>query len=63
MDRAGRDSRSAGLAFLGARVELTPSTGRIEGVMRDLAPDGALVLELADGALHHVRAGEISILG
>jgi BirA family biotin operon repressor/biotin-[acetyl-CoA-carboxylase] ligase len=50
-------------AFLGARVELTPSTGRIEGVMRDLAPDGALVLELAGGALHHVRAGEISILG
>ena len=49
-------------AFLGARVELTPATGRIEGVMRDLAPDGALVLELADGALHHVRAGEISIL-
>ena len=50
-------------AFMGERVELRPSTGRIEGVMRDLAPDGALVLELADGALHHVRAGEISILG
>ena len=50
-------------AFMGKRIALTPSTGRIEGVMRDLAPDGALVLELADGALHYVRAGEISILG
>ena len=53
----------ANAAFMGERVELTPSTGRIVGMMRDLAPDGALVLELADGALHHVRAGEISILG
>lgn len=49
-------------AFMGAEVALSPATGRIEGVMRDLAPDGALVIELAGGALHHVRAGEISIL-
>ncbi|MDZ4762022.1 MAG: biotin--[acetyl-CoA-carboxylase] ligase [Alphaproteobacteria bacterium] len=50
-------------ASIGARVALTPSTGRVEGVMRNLGHDGALVLELDSGGLHHVRAGEISILG
>ena len=50
-------------AHLGREVEISPPTGRIKGVMRDLAPDGALVLELQGGELHHVRAGEISLLG
>lgn len=50
-------------AHLGRIIEVSPATGRIQGVMRDLAPDGALVLELPGGALHHVRAGEISLLG
>ncbi|MBI1359636.1 MAG: biotin--[acetyl-CoA-carboxylase] ligase [Alphaproteobacteria bacterium] len=49
-------------AHIGRRVELTPATGRIEGIVRDLAADGALVLELPDGSLHNVRAGEISVL-
>jgi BirA family transcriptional regulator, biotin operon repressor / biotin---[acetyl-CoA-carboxylase] ligase len=50
-------------AHMGKRVELTPSTGRITGAMRGLDHDGALIIELEDGGLHHVRAGEISILG
>jgi BirA family biotin operon repressor/biotin-[acetyl-CoA-carboxylase] ligase len=50
-------------AHLGQRIEVNPVTGRIEGVMEGLADDGALILRLDSGALHHVRAGEISILG
>lgn len=53
----------ANAAHLGSRVELTPATGRMEGVMTGLGPDGALVLRLADGTESHVRAGEISLLG
>lgn len=34
----------------------------VEGVMTGLAPDGALILKLADGSESHVRAGEISLL-
>jgi BirA family biotin operon repressor/biotin-[acetyl-CoA-carboxylase] ligase len=50
-------------AHLGKRVELTPAAGRISGVVRGMDLDGALILELDDGAMHHVRAGEISLLG
>lgn len=50
-------------AYLGAKVELTPASGRVEGVMTGLAEDGALVVKLADGTETHVRAGEISVLG
>jgi BirA family biotin operon repressor/biotin-[acetyl-CoA-carboxylase] ligase len=50
-------------AHLGKRVELTPASGRVEGVLRGLADDGALIIELDGGALTHVRAGEISLLG
>lgn len=53
----------ANAAHLGSRVELTPASGRIEGVMVGLAPDGALILKRADGPETHVRAGEISLLG
>lgn len=50
-------------AHLGQRVELTPISGRMEGVMTGLGADGALILRLADGSENHVRAGEISLLG
>lgn len=53
----------ANAAHLGARVELAPASGRIEGVMTGLAEDGALIVRLADGSETHVRAGEISVLG
>jgi BirA family biotin operon repressor/biotin-[acetyl-CoA-carboxylase] ligase len=53
----------ANAAYLGARVELTPVSGRIEGVMTGLADDGALILQLPDGSETHIRAGEISVLG
>lgn len=50
-------------AHLGKRVETNPAGGKISGVMRGMNADGALILELDSGALHHVRAGEISLLG
>ena len=58
-----RDAWLANAAFMGGKVELTPASGRIEGVMTGLAEDGALILKLADGSETHVRAGEISVLG
>jgi BirA family biotin operon repressor/biotin-[acetyl-CoA-carboxylase] ligase len=45
-------------AFLDKPVEVNGTTG----VMTGLAPDGALLLRLADGSESHVRAGEISLL-
>ena len=50
-------------AYLGERVTVPQGADRVEGVMKDLDGDGALVIELADGALSHVRAGEISVSG
>jgi BirA family biotin operon repressor/biotin-[acetyl-CoA-carboxylase] ligase len=50
-------------AYLGERVSIPQGAVRVDGVMKGLDDDGALVIELADGALAHVRAGEISILG
>jgi len=50
-------------AHMGQRVELTPPTGRITGIMRGLDHDGALIIALDDGGLYNVRAGEISLLG
>ena len=49
-------------AFLGERVSVPQGGDLIEGVMKDLDDDGALVIELADRTLAHVRAGEISIM-
>jgi BirA family transcriptional regulator, biotin operon repressor / biotin---[acetyl-CoA-carboxylase] ligase len=50
-------------AYLGERVSVPQGADRVEGMMKDLDDDGALVVELADGSLTHVRAGEISVLG
>ena len=50
-------------APVGSKVVVTPPSGRLEGKMVGLGDDGALVLELGDGRLHHVRAGEVSVLG
>ncbi len=58
-----RDAWLAHAAFLGAKVELMPASGRLEGIMTGLAEDGALIVKLPDGAETHVRAGEISVLG
>jgi biotin-(acetyl-CoA carboxylase) ligase len=44
-------------------VAANPPSGRLEGKMAGLGDDGALILELQDGRLHHVRAGEVSVLG
>jgi BirA family transcriptional regulator, biotin operon repressor / biotin---[acetyl-CoA-carboxylase] ligase len=58
-----REAWLARAAHLGRRVELTPASGRIEGVMKGLGDDGALIIELDGGEQTHVRAGEISLLG
>lgn len=58
-----RDDWLAQAAHLGGRVELNLSSGPLQGVMRGLGEDGALIIELDGGGLHHVRAGEISLLG
>jgi BirA family biotin operon repressor/biotin-[acetyl-CoA-carboxylase] ligase len=50
-------------AYLGERVSIPHGPDRVEGVMKDLDQDGALVVERADGSLAHVRAGEISVSG
>jgi BirA family biotin operon repressor/biotin-[acetyl-CoA-carboxylase] ligase len=57
-----RDAWLARAAHLGRQVEVTPPTGRLAGVMRGIDPDGSLIMELANGDYHHVRAGEVSIL-
>ena len=45
-------------AYLGAPIEVNGVAGEMTG----LAEDGALMLRLADGAVTHIRAGEISLL-
>ncbi len=50
-------------AYMDKRVELNAPSRRIEGTMKGLADDGALIIELDGGGLTHVRAGEISLLG
>ncbi len=49
-------------AHLGRQVEVSPPSGRVEGVMRGIGADGSLIMELANGDYHHVRAGEVSVL-
>ena len=44
---------------LGRRVVARLPNESIEGVARDLAPDGALVLELADGGRRLIAAGDV----
>ena len=58
-----RDNWLAKAAHLGKRVQLQGPSGRLEGVMKGLGDDGALIIELDGGAVAHVRAGEISLLG
>jgi len=50
-------------APIGSRVVVNPPSGRLEGRMAGLGDDGALIFEMEDGRLHHVRAGEVSVLG
>lgn len=57
-----REDWLAKAAYLGERVSIPHGAGRIEGVMRGLSDEGALVAEMDDGSLTHVRAGEISVL-
>jgi len=58
-----RDDWLAKAAHLGKRVQLQATSGRLEGVMKGLSDDGALIVELDSGSVTHIRAGEISLLG
>lgn len=49
-------------AHLGKPVSVNLPGGPVSGMMQELASDGALVIATEDGRLHHVRAGEISLL-
>jgi BirA family biotin operon repressor/biotin-[acetyl-CoA-carboxylase] ligase len=57
-----RDAWLARAAHLGRLVEASPPAGRLAGVMRGIDTDGSLIMELANGDYHHVRAGEVSVL-
>ncbi len=46
---------------LGLPVQVTTGTGVMSGTAEDAAPDGALLLRLANGELHRVLAGDIHI--
>jgi len=50
-------------AHIGSLVVVNPPSGRLAGTMAGLGDDGALFFEMEDGRLHHVRAGEVSVLG
>lgn len=52
-----RENWLASAAYLDAAIEVNG----VRGVMTGLADDGALMLRLDDGAISHVRAGEISL--
>jgi BirA family biotin operon repressor/biotin-[acetyl-CoA-carboxylase] ligase len=51
------------LATLGQEVTILGPDGERRGRARDVAPDGALLLERADGALERLVSGEVSVRG
>ena len=59
---ATRSAWIARAAYLGREVVRNTESGILRGVMQGIAEDGALILELPDGRVHHVRAGEVSVL-
>ncbi|HOG47130.1 MAG TPA: biotin--[acetyl-CoA-carboxylase] ligase [Anaerolineae bacterium] len=50
------------LATLGQMVRVTTHQGVIEGLARSADPDGALVLELADGTTQRILVGDVERL-
>lgn len=47
------------LAFRGEPVSMHEQGEPVSGILRDIRDDGALLIELADGSLHAVIAGEL----
>jgi len=48
---------------LGQPVQVQTQAGPVTGTARDLAPDGALLIETSAGALHRVTAGDVQLVG
>jgi len=64
--RAGTDPRaewSARLATLGQVVQAATPEGTITGVAEAVDEDGALLLRIADGAVHRLLAADVTLLG
>jgi len=62
--RAGESPRAewaARLATLGQRVDVVTSGGRLTGVAESVDEDGALLLRTADGKLHRLLAGDVTL--
>jgi BirA family biotin operon repressor/biotin-[acetyl-CoA-carboxylase] ligase len=49
----------AALATLGRRVRVETAGGALVGTARDVADDGALLVEAEDGAVHTLHAGDV----
>lgn len=49
------------LVTLGRRVEVTGGGGRIAGLAEGVDEDGALLLRTADGTLHRLLAGDVTL--
>jgi BirA family biotin operon repressor/biotin-[acetyl-CoA-carboxylase] ligase len=49
----------AALATLGRRVRVETARGALVGTARDVAADGALVVEADEGAVHTLHAGDV----
>lgn len=49
-------------AMLGRPIRVAEPDGTVEGVAEDLADDGALLVRRADGRLHRVVAGDVTVL-
>ena len=47
---------------LGARVRVNVNGHPREGVFKDMGPDGALILQLHDGSLTPIRAGDVELI-
>lgn len=66
-ERAGTDAGAvhaawrARLITLGRAVSVRTPAGTLDGLAEDVAPDGALLLRLADGTLRAVRAGDVGM--
>ncbi|MEL7130245.1 MAG: biotin--[acetyl-CoA-carboxylase] ligase [Pseudomonadota bacterium] len=47
---------------IGKAVRVTAENGPIEGIFTDLGADGALLLQLPDGSMKTIRAGDVELI-